>query len=271
MGYGFYADVFFLTNFYLDFLAVYAVGELLQQKRRIRRYLAASAAGSFLGCILFLQLRNYDLYLLCIHFMVNPGMTFLCFFPEEKRLYGKAFCLTYFILLLMGGSMQWMYLTVCGGHYYEICLLLTAFPVVIFLYILRRKRKDVNCFYRVEIVSNGKEVSVRALFDTGNRLTDPYVGEPVHIISSKLFDKLRGEAECPVRFVPFSSVGCGQGMLRAFTAEIIRVDTGRESVEVTRPVLAAADEEIFKGRTYQMILNSSLGEKIERREEKKCT
>ena len=32
MNYEFYADVFFLTNFYLDFLAVYLVSEILQQK-----------------------------------------------------------------------------------------------------------------------------------------------------------------------------------------------------------------------------------------------
>lgn len=271
MDYGFYADVFFLTNFYLDFLALYAVGELLQQKRRIRRYLSVSAAGSLLGCMLFLWLTNYDLYLVWMHFIVNPGMTLLCFFPAEKRIYGKAFCLTYFILLLMGGSMQWMYLTVCGGRYYELCLMLTAFPVWIFLYILRRKRKDVNDVCRVEIVCGEKEVCVRALFDTGNRLIDPYVGEPVHIISSKLFGELQREEESPVRFVPFSSVGCGHGMLRAFTANTMRVEAGGKPVEVTRPVLAAADEEIFRGRAYQMILNGSLGEKIERREEKRCT
>ena len=33
MNYEFYADVFFLTNFYLDFLAVYLVSEILQQKK----------------------------------------------------------------------------------------------------------------------------------------------------------------------------------------------------------------------------------------------
>ncbi len=87
MYYEFYADVFFLTNVYLDFLAVYVVSEILRQKKKILRYVLCCAASSLAGCILFLTVSNYDLYLLCIHFIVNPGMVFLCFFPAERGIY----------------------------------------------------------------------------------------------------------------------------------------------------------------------------------------
>lgn len=271
MNYEFYADVFFLTNFYLDFLAVYTVGEVLQQKKRIFRYLLGSAISSFLGCILFLQMRDYELYLLCIHFIVNPGMTLFCFFPAEKRIYVKAFCLMYFVIFLLGGSFQWMHVTVAGGRCYELCLLLMAVPIWVFLYIIRRKRKNVPGFYQVFITQRGKSVMVKALYDTGNGLIDPYIGEPVHVIASDVFEKLGGKKENKVRLIPFSSVGCQNGMLEAFTVELVKIECVDKSVELPEAVLAVADEEVFRGRDYQMILNNSVGEKLERKEEKSCT
>ncbi len=137
MKYEFYADVFFLTNFYLDFLAFYAVSEILGKKKRILRFLSGAAISSLIGCILFLSLSHYDIYLLSIHFIVNPVITVFCFFPAEKRSYFHAYLLTYFVLLMLGGSMQWLYGTLTGGRYYEICLLLTGIPVLVFTYIIR--------------------------------------------------------------------------------------------------------------------------------------
>ena len=190
MNYEFYADVFFLTNWYLDFLAVYAVGEVLQQKKKLLRYLLGCAVSSLLGCILFLQIENYDFYLLCIHFIVNPGMVIFCFFPAERRIYINAFLLMYFVILMLGGSVQWMYVTVADGHYYELCLILTSVPVIIFLYILRRKRKNVQIFYRVWIEHQGKKIALQALYDTGNCLVDPYISQPVHVVAPEVLSLL---------------------------------------------------------------------------------
>ena len=119
MNYEFYADVFFLTNVYLDFLAVYIVSEILQQKKRLLRYLFCCALSSFAGILLFLQIENYDVYLLCVHFILNPGMTLFCFFPVKKGIYVKAFCLTYFVILLLGGGMEWTYVTIADRSCYE--------------------------------------------------------------------------------------------------------------------------------------------------------
>lgn len=273
MDYVFYADVCFLTNFYLDFLAVLMTGEVLGRKIRWRRYLAGTALGSLIGCVLFPAVRSYDLYLFIVHFMVNPGMTLICFFPAKLREYQKAFCLMYFSILLLGGSMQWLYQTVFAGRAYEICLLLCAVPAGVFLYIIRIRRKKVNCFYLVEVCYRGNKVAVRALFDTGNRLQDPYVHMPVHIIDADRFEALTADAALPVRLIPFSSVGCENGLLRACTVDGMRIGTGNGVwlAEWKKPVLAVAGEEIFAGRSYQMILNSSVGEWLEGREDKSCT
>lgn len=257
MKYEFYADVFFLTNFYLDFLAVYMVGRILDQKKRLFRYLICCAMGSLAGCVLFLFMQNYDMYLLCVHFIVNPGMMAACFFPAKRGTYGKAFCLMYFVILLLGGSMEWLYVTVAGRKYYEVCLMLTSVPVFLFLYILRRKKKGVQTFYSVLLEHGEQKVSLIALYDTGNRLMDPYIKAPVHIISKEVFLSLGGKEAFATRLIPFSSLGCRQGMLEAFDIERIKIKAGEKVYELSPAVLAADEQETFADRGYQMILNGN--------------
>lgn len=271
MKYEFYADVFFLTNFYLDFLAVYAVGEILQQKKHIVRYIFGSACSSLLGCILFVYMRSYRGYMLCMHGIVNPGMVLWCFYPSGKKIYGKAFLLMYVVLFLEGGFVQWLYLTVADGKYYELCVLFTAVLVYTFLYILRRKKKSVQTFYQVRIVHKGKEVKIRALYDTGNRLWDPYVESAVHVVDAEVFAALGGKAENPVRLLPFASIGQKSGLLETFTAESMYIQCAYGEIQMIPVVLAVAEHGIFKRRNYQMILHHSILEKIEKSEGKICT
>ena len=262
MTYEFYADVFFLTNFYLDFLAVYAVSEVLQQKKRLLRYVICCALGSLIGCVLFLVVSNYDFYLICIHFLVNPGMMVCAFFPSGKKIYAKGYGLMYFMVLLLGGSVEWMYGTVAKGHCYELCLLLTAVPVMVFCFILRKTRKNVHRFYPVRIVHNGKMAAARALYDTGNTLHDPYVKQAVHIVSKDIFEALGGKEAFLTRLIPFSSVGCKEGMLEAFTVESLKIGEGDEEISISPAVLAAADAALFGNRAYQMILHCCISDNM---------
>ena len=262
MTYEFYADVIFLTNFYLDFLAVYAVSEVLLQKKRILRDMVCCAVSSLVGCILFLMVSDYDVYLILIHFIVNPVMVVFVFFPAKKKVYGKAYGLMYFVVLLLGGSVEWLYGTVAKGRYYELCLLLTAVPVMVFCYILRRKRKNVQRFYPAQIGHKGKTVVLQALYDTGNTLYDPYIKAAVYIVSKEVMEALGREDAFLTRLIPFSSVGCRQGMLEAFTVEYIKIGEGDMEVTVAPAVLAAADASLFGNRPYKMILHSSLSEKM---------
>ena len=78
----------------------------------------------------------------------------------------------------------------------------------------------------------------------------------------------RWENAFPVRLIPFSSVGCKNGMLKAFTIEGIRVTGEDGEYEISPAALALAEDAVFQNRAYQMILNCKT---IERKEEKICT
>lgn len=260
MKYEFYADVFFLTNFYLDFLAVCGVSEILGKKKRICRFLLGSALGSLAGCILFLSLNHYDLYLLSIHFIVNPVITIFCFFPADKKSYFHGYLLMYFVLLMLGGGMQWLYGTVAGGRYYELCLILTGVPVILFIYIIRRKRENVQIHYDVWVCHKGREERVCALLDTGNHLVDPYTKEPVHILSGSIKERL--EIEIPGRLVPFHSLGESNGMIEVFTIEKLKICRNEEELVVSPAVVALGEDVLFQNKRYQMILHSRIAKML---------
>ena len=164
--------------------------------------------------------------------------------------------------------MEWLYLTVFSRRFYELCLLLTAAPVALLLFILRRKRKNVQRFYEVLVGQGEAEVKLTALYDTGNGLMDPYVKEPVHIVSKETLKAIGGEETFAFRLLPFSSVGCKDGMLKAFSVERIRILGDGAAYEISPAVLALAEDALFFGRPYQMILNSK---SFERKEETICT
>lgn len=280
MEYEFYADVFFLSNLYMDFLTVYAVNVILEKKKKTKRLIAGCAMGSLAGLLLYLGSHNYGMYLLLMHFFINPVMVVFCFMPAKKELLLKAWFLMYLISLLLGGSVEWMYQTLTNGKYYEVCLLLSAVPLLIFLFILRQKRRSVHLFYDVTVFNKGRCAQVRAYFDTGNLLKDPYVGLPVHVVGEKVFETLGGNADLMPRFIPYTSVGKPSGMIRAVTVEEIKImENGRETA-IAPAVLAVADDLIFQGKNYEMILNYALEEKLQSAEivenerrngEKRCT
>lgn len=257
MKYEFYADVFVLTNLYLDFLAIYGVSEVLQQKKHIKRYLAGALFGSLSACVLFLMLKNYTFYIGCMHLLVNTVMIVICFFPAKKEVYFKAYGLMYLFLFIEGGSVEWMYNAIFRRKYYEVCVLFTGIPIMIFLYILRKKRKNVKIFYEAEVMKGEQMLSVRALYDTGNQLWDPYTSQPVQIISSELYKNEWSKEECKIRLIPFSTVANKNGCLQAFTVEEVRIWEGKNSISIKPAVLAVAEQNRFGHGEYQMILHQS--------------
>ena len=101
---------------------------------------------------------------------------------------------------------------------------------------------------------------LRAFYDTGNTLYDPYVQAAVHIVPREIFEALGGKEAFLTRLIPFSSVGLRQGLLEAFTVEYLKLGEGDTEITIAPAVLAAAEDTLFRNRPYQMILHCSAGE-----------
>ena len=97
---------------------------------------------------------------------------------------------------------------------------------------------------------------------------DPYVKEPVHIVSREAYEALGGNDVFSTRLIPFFSVGCQNGLLSAFTVEQFWMEEEEMRYKISPAVLAVAEDEVFQNRAYQMILNCKT---MERKEEELCT
>ena len=77
MKYELYADIWFLTNFTMDSIALFAAGKVMGEPIRLGRICISSLVGILASMFLFFQLTDETLYQLCVHFLVNPLMVWL--------------------------------------------------------------------------------------------------------------------------------------------------------------------------------------------------
>lgn len=120
---------------------------------------------------------------------------------------------------------------------------------------------DSRLFYEVTLKYRGREKTIRALFDTGNRLREPYGNQPVHVVTAQA---CRGFCEqvTGVIYIPFSSVGQGQGMIPGIRMDEMEVRSrGQLICRISHPWIALSKEPLSSCGEYEMLLN---GEKCKR-------
>ncbi len=103
----------------------------------------------------------------------------------------------------------------------------------------------------VTLIHNGRELVVKALFDTGNHLISPYTGEPVFIISKELSESLELKKNLKPLLIPYNSIG-GRGLLEAYRLELVQFQDG----STRKNFLAAVSDNICTDKEIQMILNN---------------
>ncbi len=255
MKYELYADIWFLTNFVMDSLALTLAGKLMKQRIRPGRLLLGSFAGTAGSMILFLSLANYTMYQLCVHFLINPLMVYLCYGSRKKKEFLCQWAITYVAFVLLGGVLSWSMQRGKGSGYFVLCLA----GALLFLgtagKILGHVKREKETLYDLLLVTGEGNLSVKGFYDTGNLLTDPLGNRPVHIIKRELLQAQIQREQLPTRLIPFHSLGQESGLLEAVTLEgmyIVREGCPRY---LKKPVFGLADEKLFQDDRCDVILN----------------
>jgi len=114
--------------------------------------------------------------------------------------------------------------------------------------------------YKVSIILNNKNVQVEALLDTGNTLTEPISGKPVHVMEEHYVNELVGEKELTdlnLRLIPFHSIGKNNGIITGIIADSMVIHK-EPDIFVEKPVIGIYKGSLSQGNSYSMLLNSSL-------------
>jgi len=132
--------------------------------------------------------------------------------------------------------------------------------MIVFLILsYRKERKNAQNLCKVVLIGKETKVTVDALMDTGNGLTEPISGKPVSILEKEVFDSLWKEGEpSGFRAVPYHSIGKKRGILQGYLVPEICIEVDGIT-KTCKDVYVGISEEMISGTgKYKMILNPLL-------------
>lgn len=268
MKYELYIDAFFLLNFVIDTLLLFLVGKVLGCTATHARLLLGGAFGAGMACALtivpFLPawgklLAGYGIVSIC---MIR--ITFQALRPQA---YVRAAIVLYGFAFLFGGLLQAICLQIPffrrhGMTLLSVCAVSVCMTGVTASLYGKRKRRRENHLIPVRLVWQDRELTVRALVDTGNSLYEPISGKPVSVIEKTMTEKLF-ETTYPAVFraVPFHSIGKRRGILEGYEITEMIVAGENERIVIKKPIVGLFDGKLSTDAAYQMILHPALLQK----------
>ena len=257
-----YADIIFLLNFCMDFLALFAAGRILGLKMSAFRLVLASSLGA-LYCI-FTFLYDYSILPeIIINILVSVIMCFIAYSINSLIKFTKIFVIFYAACFMLGGGIEALYYLsgmvktedIIGGpdinssftFHTVIIFAVVSTLIIIFAGTLFKRRSGVS---DTEIIIGfmGREVRVYTIIDSGNLLYEPISSLPVIVVTlqsaANLFDmntieffagdsvkylnkinESNLETALKFRIVPIKSVVDTKAILPAFSPEYIKYKT----------------------------------------------
>lgn len=258
MKYEIYIDVFILMNFAMDLLALILTNIFLNRRKNFKTLILASVLGAIIGALLFLKMDNYMLYVTCIHFCINPIMLYIAFREKNRKEFLEDWVVCYIVVILSGGVMQWLYVSMFHNKNLLLCVGITFGIGLLTIGIWEKQMVIGRRIYDVKIIQGQVEICLKAYYDTGNILMDPFMNEPVSMISKEMLEKITNENMLPFRLIPFHSVGAEHGLIEAVTLDEMHIYRKKNVVKIRPAVLGIAQNTLFEQTNYQMILNSHL-------------
>lgn len=275
MTYDLYVDVLFFNNFTMDLILLLTLRKIMKLKKRRGGCLFASALGACYAVAVTIYPFSFALLqAVATYFLVSSAMLMIAFQVKGRKELVKALAGLYMSAALMNGLLDLLRLDGGLAWYVEQIIFGSGWrKIPFFVYVIaacgcffmavflwetvRMTEHDNSHLYTVVIFYQGKNKSVTALLDTGNRLTEPYSHQPVSLVEKRSCEELFQTVES-VLYIPFSSVGRREGVLPAVRADRMEIESGEKRVTVERPFIAISEENLSPNGTYQMLLNEKI-------------
>lgn len=188
-----YLDLVFIINFFIDFILLYGTSKILKKITSLKRLLLGSFIGSLSLIFIFLNLSTIKLFLykLVISILIILG-TF------GRKDFKRNITYFYILSIILGGTLYLFDITftyqetglvfINNAYILNFILIVVATPIIISLYIKEHKKYkvDISNKYKIEIEINDEKLTLEAILDTGNNLTDPYKKRPIILIDQQV-------------------------------------------------------------------------------------
>ena len=270
MRYKLYIDAFFLLNFFMDTLLLFLIRKILNRTATPFRIILGGAFGAGMACVVtVIPWVPSWLKLMAGYGCINIGMIKISFSEMNRRMGLRSALWMYGMAFVVGGILEVLAVLIPFFRTYGMGLMAVCMTAAVtcgiigFLYERWKQRRQCVIF-PVTVRWKDREVTLRALLDTGNSLYEPISHKPVSIVEKQAMQAVFGQ-EGPglFRAVPFHSIGKAHGILDGYemTELIIFLESGK--IKIERPMVGLFDGKLSAGAAYQMILHPALTERQE--------
>lgn len=286
-----YIDVLFAVNMIINYLLLLATARIAKQSTSALRIALGSFAGAvYAVCMFFPQIKA--LYTVAAKIAVSFILVAITFTIRKPRTFFKTVFVFYITSFIFGGiSLGIFYFTGAGTgtvisngiFYYNLPLRMLIISSAIAYGVIRTvwkvyKSDKMRDYRKVDIYLHGKNVSLNALVDTGNMLSDPLTQTPVVVAEferlqdilpqdfNTLYEELHDSPESIIlsdsisdmasrlRIIPFSSLGTADGMLLGFKPDAVKI--GKQVTEDI--IIGIYGNHLSKNKDYDALLNPEI-------------
>lgn len=256
-----YIDVFLVQNVLMDLQLLLLTLLLLKEKIGLLRLLAASFVGGAGAVLILVSGMGFGISYILIVLVLDAGMLLICMqWPIEWGTARQK--LVRGIIYLHGMVFAYGKLLECAGRFMgerlaQITVTVLIAGVVLFL--ACRRLAESRHIYDVMLVEGEENAVYKALFDTGNLLTDPVSGKPVSVVEeTELTKKWLERYPQKYKIIPYQSVGRAHGVMEGIVVDELVIQKEREQVVKKGAVVALYKGRLSRDGAFQMILNHSL-------------
>ena len=290
-----YADVLVALNILLTYILIVAARAFCRAPTNKWAVLIASVIGGACSLVIFYE-KGGAVFSVAYKLVTASVITLVAFMPKSFRSFIKEFLAFFGVSLLFGGGVLALEITLHpkniffynGTVYFDmsIAYLVASVLVIYGIFLLadylikRHNTKGGKCL--LEITYNKTSVSMTALVDTGNSLTDGMTGRPVIIAELSAVAPLLSREELmffksddienvpeslskSFRLIPCKTV-TGDSLLKAFIPDLIKIKEVEGSYENSFCAVALTEKELSQG-SYNALLNTAIFENVK---EEKC-
>ena len=287
-----YIDVVIIENMVMNYIILFATGIVLKTKIKHLRLILASLIGAIYSIITYISsiqiysnmIMKIILSIIIVYISYNPQSIkimwkqLIIFYLTSFVFGGAAFALIYIIkpqeILMRNGLFLGTYplKTVILGAIIAFIIIITAFKIVK----TKISKKDMFCTINVKI--NDKELTAKAMIDTGNLLKEPITGKPVVVLEhtilydcipkeilnnlenilggdfEKVPENIKMEYISKLKLIPFTSLGKQNGMLLGIKPQNIKIINDNLEVEREDVIIGIYNKSLTKRGEYNALV-----------------
>ena len=264
-----YIDILLILNLFVDYFLLLSCSILLKFNIKKKRLIAGALVGSAFSLLILLPSLNVFLNLI-VKILSGLILVLVTFGYKKKQLFIKTFLIFFTENLIFVGVMffLWIFISPPGMFWKNGVTYIAISPFVVVvgslmayaftcvINFIMAKRVDYKKIYSIRIEFNKKFVFLKALYDSGNCLVEPFSGKPVCICEYEKFGSVSDVEHSNfrkfIKLIPTDTVS-GCGLLPAFSPESFYVFSPQASKQQLDCYVAVTTKKISDGE-YSAII-----------------